>query len=272
MRNRPLNDALRDFAVESAALLSGQLDRGAELGFEVAEQPGSGPPLYRYRPLTDEFIALRWDELWALPSAEPAARALGSGALVYLRMNGRDGADAEPALRAMLERLYDDLTSFAFPEERFERVYAEVERSLYEGTTRTVILAPLHGVRLDMERGELGDGLALVRGDTIAAPRDAIWRGWAAGGERTEPSTLCVLERDGAAGEPAPVEEANARFAALLTALRLHRSGGVALSTLGWARHDEQAWQPVALEGTGHARGEERRMHGGELAEVAELL
>ena len=27
----------------------------------------------------------------------------------------------------MLERLYEDATSFGFPEERFERVYGEVE-------------------------------------------------------------------------------------------------------------------------------------------------
>ena len=51
-------------------------------------------------------------------------------------MNGLRGAEAEPALQAMLERLYEDVTDFTFPEERFERVYAEVERTLYEESRR----------------------------------------------------------------------------------------------------------------------------------------
>ena len=59
------------------------------------------------------------------------------------------GAEAEPALRAMLERLYEDATSFDFPEERFERVYDELERTLYDGTARVVAVAPLRGARLE---------------------------------------------------------------------------------------------------------------------------
>ena len=70
----------------------------------------------------------------ACASWTPASRAaeeLGSGASLWLRVNGGgagvSGEQAEPALRAMLERLYEDATSFGFPEERFERVYLEVE-------------------------------------------------------------------------------------------------------------------------------------------------
>ena len=76
------------------------------------------------------------------------------------------GAEAEPALRAMLERLYEDATSFDFPEERFDRVYGELESTLYDGTARVVAVAPLRGARLETRRIDLGAGLSLVRGDS----------------------------------------------------------------------------------------------------------
>ena len=81
MRNRALHGALRDFAVEAAAHLSAEVAAGAELGFDVAEEPGSGSVLYRYRPLTEEFIAERWSALMRLPSAQGARDLRGGGAV-----------------------------------------------------------------------------------------------------------------------------------------------------------------------------------------------
>src|SRR3954468_16340513 len=132
MRNRRLHDALRDFALEAAALLTTDLRAGAEIPFDVIEEPGGGTVLYRYQPLTGEFIAARWNRLRELPACDGAVAALGSGADAYLRMQAASDADSQPALRAMLERLYEDSTTFEFPEERFERIYGEVERALLE--------------------------------------------------------------------------------------------------------------------------------------------
>src|SRR3954452_8570158 len=135
MRNRRLHDALRDFALEAAALLTNDVKQGAEIPFDVVEEPGGASVLYRYQPLTSEFVAERWSRLCALPSYREAITALGSGAETYLRMqSGGSSPDSEAGLGAMLERLYEDATSFEFPEERFERVYAEVERALFENT------------------------------------------------------------------------------------------------------------------------------------------
>jgi hypothetical protein len=105
MRNRVLHDALRDFALEVAALLQDTLKSGAEVEFELDGEPGSGGTLYRYQALTTKFIDERWQALRALPSCDRAAEALGSGAASYLRLQGVPGVDAEPALRAMLDRL-----------------------------------------------------------------------------------------------------------------------------------------------------------------------
>src|SRR5215210_6199192 len=198
MRNRALHDALRNFALEAAALLTDDLKDGAEVEFDVVAEGGGahrapprasalqgggrGPALYRYEPRTGAFIEERWQRLCELPSCEPACRELGAGASAWLRVNGLSGEQAEPALRAMLERLYEDATSFGFPEERFERVYGEVELTLYRDAVRARLIAPVHGAWMHAERVELGDGLSLVRGDAIEGPH-----------ERN--SLLCVIER-----------------------------------------------------------------------------
>ena len=49
MRNRVLHDALRDFALEVAALLQDTLKSGAEVEFELDGEPGPGGTLYRYQ-------------------------------------------------------------------------------------------------------------------------------------------------------------------------------------------------------------------------------
>src|ERR1700754_1764941 len=170
MRNRELHDALRAFALETAALLREDQDRGAEIEFGLDEGARrGGPTLYHYRPLTAKFVADRWPRLRALPTCARACAPLGAGASAYLRLNGLRGAEAEPALQAMLERLYEDATDLSFPEERFERVYSEVERTLYERSRPATVLAPVHGLVLDVERVDLGGGLALVRGGATDA-------------------------------------------------------------------------------------------------------
>ena len=254
MRNRALHDALRDFALEAAALLTDEQRRGAEIEFDVVDEGAKrGPALYRYQPLTDEFLRARWERLRELPTCAAAAEALGSGASAYLRVNGLRGEQAEPALQAMLERLYEDATSFGFPEERFERVYRDVEQTLYRDTVRTTVLAPLPGLQFESERLELGDGLTLVRAETIDLPPEALWPdAWPDDG----PATVCLLERDVSPDDPSLVDEARKRFRELVAGLRLFRSGRVTLAALGWTRAAGGRWMPVELEGAGHGRGE----------------
>ena len=277
MRNRELHDALRDFALESAALLTAAVNAGAELPFDVLEEPGTGSVLYRYQPLTSEFIGARWDSLRAQPSFERATLALGTGAEAYLRMRGLPGgADSEPALRALLERLYEDATGFEFPEERFDRVYGEFERTLYEHTMRASVVATVHGLVLERDRVELGGGLVLARGDSIAAPPEAVWP--LGPGERERaigPNSVVSLERDIEADGGLPLAEARLRFRNLFTAMRLLKPGRVAFGAPAWGRADEGAWQPVALGFGGRGRGEPWLLsahEGEELAELTELV
>jgi hypothetical protein len=252
MRNRALHEALRNFALEAAALLTDDLKEGAEVAFDVVDEGGGrGPALYRYEPRTGAFIEERWPRLRELPACEPACRELGAGASAWLRVNGLRGEQAEPALRAMLERLYEDATSFGFPEERFERVYGEVELTLYRDAVRARLIAPLHGAWMHAERVELGDGLSLARGDAMEGPH-----------ERT--SLLCVLERDVPADDPIPADEAAERFASVVTAMRLWGPGGVSIGAPGWRQADEARWQPVPIGSSTRPRGGDWMLPAGE--------
>ena len=197
MRNRALYGALRDFALEAAALLTDDLRAGAEVEFDVIDHAGRrGPALYRYQPRTAAFLTERWPRLRALDTCSAATAELGSGAALWLRVNGGasklSGEQAEPALQAMLERLYEDATSFGFPEERFERVYREVEATLYRDALAARVVAPLRGVAIEADRIDLGDGLSLVRGEIADAPAEAVYPENGDG----EPAVVCVLERD----------------------------------------------------------------------------
>ena len=278
MRNRQLHDALRAFALEAAALLRDDQDAGAEVEFDLEEGARrGGPSLYHYRPLSAKFVSDRWHRLRDLPTCAAAADALGTGAAAYLRVNGLRGAEAEPALAAMLERLYEDATDFAFPEERFERVYAEVERTLYERSQPATVLAAVHGLVLEDERVDLGNGLALVRGGLTDAPDDALWGapGGRLGGEsgaRREPNVLLTLTREVSPDDAPPLEEAHDRFPRLLTGLRLWKPGGVALAAVGWRRTGEGVWQPFELEPSGVPRSEPWVLEQGEDEQLRELL
>lgn len=277
MRNRELHDALRAFALETAALLRDDQNAGAEIEFDLEEGARrGGPSLYNYRPLTAKFVAERWPRLRLLPTCERATAALGSGAAAYLRVNGLRGAEAEPALRAMLERLYEDATDLSFPEERFERVYVEVERTLYERSQPATVLTPVHGLTLEADRVELGHGLALVRGARTDAPDDALWGDPAGRGgqdsDRREPNALLTLTRDVSPDDAPPLAEARERFARVLTGLRLWKPGGVALSAVGWRRTGEGVWQPFELEPSGVPRGETWVLDEEEGADLCQFL
>jgi hypothetical protein len=243
MRNRLLHDALRDFALESAALLTDELRAGAELEFDVLDEGGKrGQTLYRYKPRIEAFIAERWPSLRELPALERASEELGAGSALWLRVNGLRGEQAEPALQAMLVRLYEDATSFGFPEERFERVYGEVEATFYRDTVHVRVVAPLRGAALEADRIDLGGGLTLERGELSDAPPQAVWAE-----DGCDPAVLCVLDRDAPAGEGISAVEASERFAGVVTALRLWAPGYVTLGGPAWQRRDEGVWQPIPV-------------------------
>ncbi len=259
MRNSTLHQLLEAFTADAGGQLAAETAGGAEITFELVEEPGGGAPLYCYRPLTGSFIRERLGLLSALPTYVPAARALTSleGVEAYLRERGeprvpgdmRERADV--AMRLFLGRVFADRSEFGFDAARFELAYAELERSLYEGRCITTVVAPMLGIALDHSTTELalGDGLSLVRGESLSdAPADAVW------GDGEDPNVLAVLMVAQDRSTRPPVSMARARFRRVLTALRLFERGGYALGPMAWTRTDGGSWRPVPLGGSGRPR------------------
>jgi hypothetical protein len=262
VRNSTLHGLIEAFAAEAAMALCAETAAGAEIPFELVDTAG-GPrsrvPLYCYRPLTGAFIRERLMLLSTLPTYPPAVRALSAldGVEAYLRQRGESRIPAEPreradaGLRTFLSVLYAERSDFEFDQDRFEAAYEELECAVYEGRAVTTVAAPLLGIALDPQSTEvaLGDGLSLVRGDTLEdAPSDAVW------GEGEEPNVLIVLTAAQERAAPAPVSVARARFRRTVTALRLFEPGGYALGPIAWTRIDVGAWRSVALGGSGRPR------------------
>jgi hypothetical protein len=261
VRDRTLHSILEAFTADAAAQLSAETAGGAEIPFEVVDAQGrpGRVPLYCYRPLTGDFIGQRLGLLSGLPTYAPAARAMiGLDRLTdYLTQRGEPRIPGEPRERADVSLLsflgcvFADRSDFTVDPVRFELAYSELERALYDGRAVTVVIAPLLGIALDHTTREvaLGDGLSLVRGDTLTdAPPDAVW------GETEEPQVLAMLTMSQERSMQPPVSVARARFRRVLTALRLFGRGGYALGPLAWTRTDTGPWRPVPFGGSGRPR------------------
>ncbi len=277
MRNRALHDQLHDFAESASHLLSAALEAGAEIPYEVAESPGSRSVLYRYRPLSEQFVRERFREIRAMPGFAQTAEALAriEGVSGYLRVMGasyvpaseRDRAAA--AIERFLARVWEDSSSFELDGGRFERSYRELESVVYEDIAVNTVLAPLVGVDIADQRWELGAGVALVRGDLVDAPPEAVW---GSGRDGEEPHTLVLLSVESRPSEPPPLTEARVAFRRIVSALRLLKSGAAALGSTAWWRTDDGPWQTTELGSTGRVRGPRYHLDPAERPELAELF
>jgi hypothetical protein len=277
VRNRALHDQLRLFAGQAADRLAAAVEAGSEIPFEVAEAPGSRSVLYRYTPLTGEFVRERAGDLRSLEAYSPTVAALArvEGTSAYLRVLGTSYVPAfehdraETTLIAFLCRLWDESSTFDLEGARFERAYRELEAIVYEDTAVNTVIAPLVGVRLGAERWELGSGMAIVRGDLFDAPPDAVWT---AGRDDHEPNALITLMVESSPSEPPPLTSARIGFRKLLTALRLLKSGAATLGAAAWWRTDEGPWQTVPLGFAGRSRGGRYWLEEHERPELTELF
>jgi hypothetical protein len=260
MRNRTLHPLLQAFTEDAGLQLAAETANGAEVPFEVVEEPGVRSALYCYRPLTGQFIRSQMGVLDRLPSYLPAARAIAAvgGTDAYLRQRGeprippegRERADA--VLRSFLSAVYADSSGFGFQPEAFAAAYEELETVLYEGRQVALVVAPLLGLALESDELPLGDGLSLARGETLdEVPPEAVW---STPGEVEHGTVLAVLTLEGDRLAGPPLTAARTRFRRLLSALRLFDGGTFALGPLAWARLDAGPWQVAPLGSSGRAR------------------
>ena len=247
MHNRALHDSLAAFVEEAAWQLAEEVSGGAEVPFELVEQGRASAPLYCYRPLTGRFLADRSSELAKLPSYPAAVQGLGGlpDLPAYLQERGRrtpspdPRAQAEAALQAFLTAVWAESTDFTFDRERFDAAFAELEEAVYGDRTLSLVLAAVEGMVLESDEVQLGDGLALVRAETLEdAPGEL---------RDDEMGTVAMLSLDVAAGDGRALADAGRRLRRLQTALRLWDDAEPSLGPTAWARTGGSAWTAVPL-------------------------
>ena len=247
MHNRALYDALAAFVEEAAWQLAEEVSGGAEVPFELIERGRTSAPLYCYRPLTGRFIAERSPELSKLPSYATAVQNLMTlpDLPSYLKARGKRTPSpdrrlqSDAVLQSFLTAVWAESSDFGFERERFDAAYTELEEAAYGDRTLSVVLAAVEGLVLESDEVPLGDGLALVRAETLKdVPEDLLV---------DEMGTVAMLSLDSAAGDDRALEDAGRRLRRLQTALRLWDDAEPSLGPTAWARTGGSAWSAVPL-------------------------
>ena len=263
MRSRQLETALAVFAKETAARLQADIDAGAEVPFELAGRSarGHGPRLYCYQPQTEAFIRERWAPLRRLPSYGTAVALLESfdgleryllsreapvGARAREQRRRAGGPRAEAALRALIEDVFAEQSSFEVREERLHVALERLERSAHSNPAEVTLLASLHGLTIASPELALAPGLTIAQPDALRdVPAEALAPALDEGCE--ESGRLLVVFTADDADVLGALARGRAVLGELLRALRLFGDGRVTLGRLAWARVGDGGWGARAL-------------------------
>ena len=244
--------SLRLFGLASFALLSQEVDSGAEIPFSFEEHDGGKRPLYEYRPLVGGYVEARAGRLAALPDALTAVEELRRepAAAIFARAHaGGEGSDNGALVRTVLLPLLvataEHCGGFDWNDEVFDRAYGELERSLFGAQRAYAAVAPLIGLGAGSQV-ELRRGIRVrvaAAGELAAHWPDAVRLLPPSFGR--EPDRVCVLEleRPLQAGEAEP-PDAPGELADAVTALRLATSAAVAAGPVLFERLD---WRPYGI-------------------------
>ena len=243
-----LHGTLRAFCLAAFAKLAPEAAQ-PEVPFVVQEH-ASG--LYEYQPLLRDHVQARSYWLAELPDAriaidelrrEPAAAIFASGHAGHESAEGR--ALVQGILLPLLVRTAEACGGFDWEDGAFERVYAELERSLYGATRVYAARAPLVGVSAGGVV-ELGRGI-VVRPSTVEElagrwpdARDVLPPGF---GQEPERSCLLELERE-LPSEEKEAPDAPAELSDAVTAVRLATGAPVAGGPVVLERLD---WHPFGM-------------------------
>jgi len=152
VRSPHLRQALRCFCLAAFGDLARRAGDGQELPFVLERHGGpSGPSLYEYRPLVARHVADQAARLRSLPDAAIALEELSRepAAAVFAAGCGRGpGALYQALLVPVLTRVAEACGGFDWDDAAFERVYAELEQTLFGAARRYRAVAPLVGVEI----------------------------------------------------------------------------------------------------------------------------
>ncbi len=244
-----IHAALRAFCLAAFAELGRETDAAGELPF-VVEEHASG--FYEYRPLVRDRVLARAFWLAKLDDARIAIDELRRepAAAIFARAHaGPEPSEGRALYRAillpLLFRTAEACGGFDWEDGAFNRVYGELERSLYGATRSYTAVAPLVGLSVGAPI-EIGRGIA-VR----ASSPDELSTRWPEARDLVparfglEPERTCVLELERELpGDEITPPDAPGELADAVTALRLATAAPAAAGPVVFERLD---WHPFGI-------------------------
>jgi hypothetical protein len=276
VRDFLLNETLRRLATEAATRFNAMVAEGEQIPFDVATDTADDSPFYSYVPQTGRYVAERTAELHALPGWNAAREAVVEAgvASTYLEARGEivppePGARAERMLEVFTVELFDGSTGFSLDRERLEGQVATLDAEARSADDADVLIVPIVGLRMSMNRLQLPHGMRIVRADSIAAPVDAM-RSEGMGRAAWEPQFLAVAEQRPDEGAEAALNQ----LRELISVMRMFKVGGIGLGPFAFAPTGEDTWRRMTTGAPSTRPGGYRlsEEEGGELAAFADLL
>jgi hypothetical protein len=275
VRDFLLNETLRRLSTEAATRLAAMVAEGDEIPFDVATDAAEDSPFYSYVPQTGRFVVERAGELHALPSWTAAREAVVEAgvASTYLESRGEivpaePGARAERLLEVFVIELFDGQTGFALDPERLEESIALLDDETRGADDADVLIVPIVGLRMSMDRLQLPNGVRIVQADSISVPIEAM-RSEGMGRAAWEPQFLAVAEQG-----PDGADEALNQLHELISVMRMFKVGGVGLGPFAFAPTGDDTWRRITTGAPATRPGGYRlsEAEGTELAAFAALL
>jgi len=248
-----LYDALRSFCLAAFAVLGPEMEEIGEIPFVVDRHDG----VYEYRPLLHDQIEARAHALAQLEDARIALADLGREPAATIFTRGLSGADAgaervlyRTILLPLLVRTAEACGGFDWEDGAFNRVYGELEQSLFGAARAYAAASPLVGLSVG-QTVDLGRGIQ-VRATT---PAELASRWPESGGllppgfgDEPERSAVLSLGRDLSAGETVP-PDAPAELADAVTALRLATGAPIAAGPVVFEQLDRHPFEARPMLG-----------------------
>ena len=275
MRDFLLNETLRRLATEAATRLNAMVAEGEEIPFDVATDSAEDSPFYSYVPQTGRYVAERAAVLHGLPSWSAAREAVVEAgvASTYLESRGEvvpaePGARAERLLEVFFVELFEGGSGFTLDRELLEELVATLDAETRSADDADVLIVPIVGLRMSMNRLQLPNGVRIVQADSIEVPIEAM-RSEGMGRAAWEPQFLAVAEQ-GTDGAEAALEQ----LRELISVMRMFKTGGIGLAPFAFAPTGSDTWRRITTGAPATRPGGYRltEEEGGRLAEFAAQL
>jgi hypothetical protein len=248
VRDFLLNETLRRLATEAATRFNAMVAEGEEIPFDVAAEAAEDSPFYSYVPQTGRYVAERTAVLHELPSWATAREAIVEAGVASTYLEGRGeivpaepGARAERMLEVFFVALWDGGTGFALDRERLEEQISTLDAEALSADDADVLIVPIVGLRMSMQRLGLPNNVRIVKADSIAAPVDAM-RSEGMGRAAWEPQFLAVADQHPGEG----AEEALNQLRELISVMRMFKVGGIGLGPFAFAPTGEDTWRRIS--------------------------